>query len=99
MSNDIIILVKTTATVDDCGDTILTEEYKEVFAELKSISQSEFYQAQAVGVKPEIKFLITDYYDYDNEQLINYESERYKVIRTYRIGHGLEIVCKRGVEE
>ena len=64
----------------------------EVFAELRSIGQSEFYQAQATGYKPELKFVLADYLDYNGETLIEYTGTLYRVLRTFRAGQALEIV-------
>jgi hypothetical protein len=67
------------------------------FAKLKSIGQTEFYQAQAQGLKPELKFVLPDYLDYDNQEYIVYNNFRYKVLRTFRTGNEIEIVCYGGV--
>ncbi len=104
MYENVIKLVSETKSVDDFGDTIIVSTDRNVFAELKSITQTEFYQAQAVGLKPEIKFVIADFLDYHNEKVIKYtpfngEEETYSVIRTYRSNNQLEIVCKRGIDE
>lgn len=105
MYNEAIKLVAETKTVDEYGDTIIVETEKMVFARLMSVGQSEFYQAQALGLKPEIKFVLADYLDYNDEKVIKYkafnqdEEEVYTVIRTYRKDNTLEIVCKRGVDE
>lgn len=105
MYNETIKLVAETKTVDEYGDTIIVETEKRVFARLMSVGQSEFYQAQALGLKPEIKFVLADYLDYNDEKVIKYkafnqdEEEVYTVIRTYRKDNTLEIVCKRGVDE
>ena len=103
MYNEIIKLVATTKSVDDYGDTI--EQYTErtVFAELRSIGQSEFYQAQEVGLKPEIKFVLADFLEYKNEMIVKYQpygadEEIYSVLRTYRNNNELELVCKRGID-
>lgn len=104
MYNEAIKLVAETKTVDEYGDTIIVETEKMVFARLMSVGQSEFYQAQALGLKPEIKFVLADYLDYNDEKVIKYkafnqdEEEVYTVIRTYRKDNTLEIVCKRGVD-
>lgn len=104
MYDEIITLVKLKRVADDYGDN-LTEEIheKDVFAEMRSVTMSEFYQAQAAGFMPEVKFVIADYLDYDGEQMIRYkpmagETEEYRVVRTYRKGMELEIVCKRGID-
>ena len=103
MFDDTIILVSETDTVDKYGDTVTTTTKRQIFAEVKSIGQSEFYQAQAVGLKPEIKFVIADFADYQNEKVLKYTpfggtEELYTVLRTYRTNNRLEIVCKRGIE-
>ena len=103
MFNDVITLKKETNTINEYGDTVQTFTSRNVFAAVKSITQSEFYQAQAVGFKPEIKFVIADFLDYQGEKILNYqpfggEAEDYTIIRTYRNGLNLELVCKRGIE-
>lgn len=99
MCNDVIILVDEIETedIDEYGDKICEPVMKEVFAEVLSIGMQEFYQAQTEGFKPEIKFLISDYYDYDNQKEVIYEDYKYKVLRTYRKGNELEITCYGGV--
>lgn len=65
---------------------------REVLATLKSVSRSEFYQAQASGYRPELVFVLTDYLDYDNETWVNHDGQIYKVLRTYRAGQEIELV-------
>lgn len=73
---------------------------REVFCGLRSVSRSEFYQANATGYKPELVFVLADFYDYNDETLVDYNGQRYRVIRTYRIGQELElIVTKASAEE
>jgi len=103
MYNEVITLISEEKTIDAYGDPVITESRKNVFAQLKSIGQSEFYQAQAVGLKPEVKFVIADYFDYNGQKKLEFaeyekEAEVYTVLRTYRAGNTLEIVCKRGIE-
>lgn len=103
MFDSVIYLMKETNTVDAYGDTTQTFTERQVFAEVKSISQSEFYQAQATGLKPEIKFIIADFADYQGEKKLKYTSfggteQIYEVLRTYRNKLNLEIVCARGIE-
>ena len=104
MFDSVITLKKETNTVNEYGDTVQTFAERNVFAEVKSISQSEFYQAQATGLKPEIKFVIADFADYQDEKILSYkafganQAEDFTVLRTYRNKLNLEIVCKRGIE-
>lgn len=103
MYNDLISLVEEFKHVDEYGDTVADTVERTVYAKMQSISQSELYQAQAVGLRPEIKFVIADYLDYNGEKKLIFEPyfgkrEEYSVIRTFRKGNELEIVCKRGVD-
>lgn len=103
MYDEAIYLLKEVETTDEYGDPVKEYESTQVFAQIKSISQTEFYQAQAIGFKPEIKFVIADFYDYQGQQLIKYtpfgeEEQIYTVIRTYRQDLTLEIVCRKGIE-
>lgn len=75
-----------------------TQQKKEIFAEVLSIGQQEFYQAQATGLKPELKFEIADYLDYKNEKELIYNNVKYQVLRTYRKNKTqLEITVYGGV--
>ncbi len=95
--NDLLLLISQKIGTDDFGDPVATETSREIFCSVRSIGQKEFYQAQAVGLQPEIKFLLADYLDYDNEQHVEYEGQRYRVLRTYRAGQELELICYREV--
>lgn len=97
MYNEVIFLTTTKRDTNEVGDSIETLVKTMRFAQLKSIGQSEFYQAQAQGLKPEIKFVLADYLDYDNQEEVIYNNFRYKVLRTFRSGNELEIVCYGGV--
>lgn len=95
--NDILVLISTVNGVDEYGDPAVTEVSREVFCRLASIGQKEFYQAHAVGLQPEIKFVLADYLDYSGESLVEHEGQRYRVLRTYRDGQEIELVCYREV--
>lgn len=98
MYNDVIYLItEGQTTINSAGDPVSASTEKAVFAEIKSIGMNEFYQAQASGLKPEVKFVIADYYDYGNEKKLKYNNEIYNILRTYRNGIQLEITAYRGV--
>ena len=96
MYNDVITLLTITETENDIGDLIETISKKEVFAQVRSIGMKENYESLAVGLKPELTFILADYYDYDDQEFIEYNTVRYKVLRTYRkTTNELEIVVTR----
>lgn len=103
MYNNIAFLVEkvNTGTVDEYGDTVFSENYKEVFCNVLSVGMKEFYQAQTSGSKPELKISIADYYDYDGQEEVVIDEIRYKVLRTYRAlgSNVLEITLYGGVRD
>lgn len=94
---EILILIQQTQGVDDYGDPVISETRREVFAKLGSIGQKEFYQAHAVGLRPELKFVLADYLDYEGETFVQHNGQRYRVLRTYRKGQELELTVYREV--
>lgn len=96
MYNDVITLLTITHTVNEVGDMVESITRADVFAEVKSVGMKEKYEALNVGLKPELVFVLADYYDYDGQEFIEYSSARYKVLRTYRKAtNELEIVVTR----
>ena len=85
--NEILTLIQTDGTTRD------------VFCGLRSVSRSEFYQANATGYKPELVFVLADYLEYNDETLVDYDGQRYRVIRTYRTGQELELVATKASAE
>lgn len=72
---------------------------RDVLCGLCSIGLTEFYQAQATNYRPELKFVLADYLDYQGETYIRYNGDLYVVIRTYRTGQELEIIVGRASAE
>ena len=96
--NDVIELVSVTHTRNDAGELVPHETKREVFANRKSVRQSEFYAAAQIGLRLEQMFEVLEA-DYDGETLVIYDGKRYEVERTYSRGHErLELICKRAIE-
>lgn len=93
--NDVIELISTYLYVDENGFEIQAERKREIFADKKSVRSSEFYQAQSQGFKLGIMFNIKPY-EYDNEEYLIFENQKYKIERTYeKDSENLEIVCSK----
>lgn len=90
--NESITLIKRTPGSDDTTK-------RDVLCGLRSIGQAEFYQANAVDIHPEAKFILADYLDYDGETLVDWNGKRYRVLRTYRTGQELELTVVRASAE
>ena len=85
--NEVITLIHTDLTKHD------------VFCSLRSVGYKEFYEASTSEYRPELKFVLADYLDYNGAPYIRYISDLYRVIRVYRIGQALEITVGRASAE
>jgi hypothetical protein len=95
--SDVINLVKITNSKNEYFDIVQTETKRQVYANKKSIKMSEFYQAQVVGMKPELIFEIWAN-EYEGEEYIEFDGIKYKIIRTYMKNVDiLELVVSKGV--
>lgn len=78
---EIIELGKTVTTEVDY-ELVETVEYRNVFANKLSIKQSEHYDANKLGLRPEIGFAVR-IEDYDGESLVKWNDKMYYLVRTY----------------
>lgn len=100
-----IKLIAQTETVDAYGDHVIKETERLVLADDYSVGMAETYQAMAVGYKPEVKLILTNWLDYQGEEYVEYTPFgwpapiRFKILRTFRNGEALELTCYRGVDK
>lgn len=100
-----ITLIKQVDRRNDFGDLVQEEIRRTVYAGEYSAGMTEFYQAMATGYKPEIKFRLENWLDYQGEELVEYtpfgffEPVRLRILRTYNSGDALEITCYKDIEE
>ena len=84
MYNDTAYLISQTDSVNDAGDPITIDGTPRlVYVDAKSVRQSEFYQAQAVGLRPQHMFEMR-YDEYQDEPKLTFKDKPYRVLRTYR---------------
>lgn len=92
---DVIKLISIETTPDNDGFPVTTEIKRQVFADKKSVRQSEFYQAALQNINLELMFDVRTV-DYQEEKLLDYEGKRYKIVRTYdKDGEMTELICSR----
>ena len=82
--DDVLKLIKSTYTKNKYGVDVATEEKREIFCKCDSISRNEFFEAGRNGLNPSYRFTVAAV-DYDDEELIEYNSKRYAIYRTYHI--------------
>lgn len=84
---------------NELGDRIeVPGQTRQVFSNKKSVRQSEFYQAQATGLKPEIMFEVRTI-EYQDESKLSFNNKEYTIIRAFDKGEITEIVCSGLVNE
>jgi SPP1 family predicted phage head-tail adaptor len=96
---DINLISRTYASSDTIGQQVATETIKTVVAELKSINRSEWVAAHQVGYNPVVTAIVSAF-DYNNEEIVEIDSERYVVYRTYsRKDDYIELMLRKKVGE
>ena len=78
---DVIGLVSETQNARGVHDAY-TETVREVLAEIRSVTRSEYYNALNAGVQPELVFKLTLDADYQDEHFLRYGGKKYRIVRT-----------------
>lgn len=63
-------------------DTV-TETERKVYCTERSVGMRESYEAQSVGIQPDLILRLPHYYEYHDEKRVKYRDRLYKVIRTW----------------
>ncbi|MBR3231369.1 MAG: hypothetical protein IKF75_01695 [Lachnospiraceae bacterium] len=106
--DDVITLITEEVTgCDDNGNEILSRSARDVLCRVYGVTRSEFYQAAAVDLQPELTIRLSDFQDYAGEKLARFHGELYTIIRTYRdsgsfcgggLGlNGIELILQRRI--
>ena len=73
-----------------------TESTRTVYCTVRSIGQTEVYQAMAAGLNPEIKFVLAHGFEYKGEKYVQYNGERWRILRTYATeADSIELTCQK----
>lgn len=95
---DIGYLMKENTTFDTKNRPKVSYDEIMFFCNKKSIRQSEFYQSQAAGYKPEI-MLETKFVDLHEVNHVKYDGVIYKIQRKYQKEDLIELVLSSTVVE
>lgn len=89
---EIIYLISKVKGEDDIGNiTSSSETSKKCYAKKQSIRTNEFYNAIEVGITPSVEFVIKRL-NYNSEEEIEWNSDRYSIIRTVDPKNKFDIV-------
>lgn len=93
--SECISLIRLDKYRDDYGVLRSKETSTEIFAQVNSVSQREFFEGGRNGLNPEYVFTVF-FADYDDQPIIEYRGLRYSVYRTYlRRDDTLELYVQR----
>lgn len=68
---------------------------RRVPAQKTEITQREYFQAAAIGLKPQAVFTIRGDYYHGEDRLTTHRGEVLAIYRTYRDGVWIELYCER----
>ena len=78
-----IYLISETNTQNSIGEWIASETRRKVYANVKSVTATEFFSAGQIGLSPEFRFTMFGP-DYAGERIVEYNGVRYAVYRVYQ---------------
>lgn len=96
---EIIYLVNKVVGTDNIGnDVVSSETTTKCYAKAQSIRTNEFYNAVEVGLNPSIEFVVKRL-NYNGQNEIDWNNERYSVIRTIDPKNKFDIVlvCEKKI--
>lgn len=80
--SEIIYLIGSVKKEDEIGNILSIDKCKrKVYAKIQSVRSNEFYNALDVGLNPNCEFVIKKL-NYSKEEELEWNNERYKIIRT-----------------
>ena len=93
--SDVIILIsKNSVQANDYGWSD-QETKREVFCEVRSITQTEWFNAGRNGIDHPAFVFVINRNEYGGEQIVEYLGERYGIYRTYAAkNENLELYCE-----
>ena len=95
---DVIDLIKENRTGHGVHE-VVTDTARTVMCMVESVRRSEYYDASNAGYRPEFVFKLALAEDYQDERLVKYHGQRFRVVRTYRtVDEGIEITVERSDE-
>ena len=80
--SDVIDLISTVLILDDYGVQQKIEISTSVYAQIKSASQSEFFNGGRNGLNPQLVFVIREE-EFEDQETAMYSNKRYSIYRTF----------------
>lgn len=83
--DDVITLIQEVVIGhDQYGNEIIDTAERELFCRVYGVNRNEFYQAAAVGLKPDVVVRLSSAQDYFGEKQARFHDDEYSIIRAVR---------------
>lgn len=92
---DTLYLIKEITDTNAMGDSVGSEFARQVFCEVQSIGLKRKMDALVQGIKLEYKFILSNFAEYDGEEVLEYKGKRYNIVNSYIQGETIELVVAR----
>lgn len=80
-----IDLVEVVTEKDNLNQVVeKTRTTKTVFADVSSVSQTEYFSGGRIGLQPSLKATVYDF-EYEEEPIVKFNGKLYSVYRTYAV--------------
>ena len=98
MRADVIDLITENRRAHGVHEAVTTTA-RTVYCTVRSVTRTEFYNAYNAGIQPEYVFVLALAEDYQQERLVRFHGQLYRVVRTYLTADdGIEITVERSDE-
>ena len=93
--SNVINLVAQSWSKGTDGVYVATESITEVYCDVRSVTQTEWFEAGRAGIEHPAFTFIINRNEYNNEQIVEFNGQRYGVYRTYMgMNEDLELHCE-----
>lgn len=95
---DVIELITENRTGHGVHESV-TDTTRTVMCTVESVRRNEYYTALNAGFRPEYVFRLALSNDYQNERIVKFHGQKFRVVRTYLTeDDGIEITVERSDE-
>lgn len=92
--NNEVTLISKTYEFDEFYNQVPYESRRKILCSENTVTRYEFYIASEQGLNPSLSLFIHPY-EYNNEDELEYNGNRYSIIRTFQKDfENLELVCE-----
>lgn len=92
--SEVVYLVDETYSQNEYGVITPTSSKRKVYCSKTSVTSSEWFEGGRNGLNPEYRFRLFKY-DYQNEEILEYNSIQYTIYRTYENNDVIDLYVEK----